>query len=93
MPRPLTPLVIPDGAPLSPEQAFGLVLRERRLALDLTLEDLESHTQMSAANISRIERGLTQVGLRGIIHLAESVKMEPGDLLNEVVKRTRKRSA
>lgn len=87
MARPLGPLKIPEGEPLSPEMAFALVLRERRASLGLTQADLEGDTEFGHTYISLLERAERQVCLRGILHLSEKLRMEPGDLINEVAKR------
>ncbi len=67
--------------------AFALVLREKRTALGLTQADLEGDDSMDHAYISKIELAKRQVCLRGIIHLAQKLQMEPGDLMAEVMLR------
>lgn len=87
MPRSVNPLKIPKGKPLTPELAFALVLREKRMALGLTQYDLEDDESMDHSYISRLELGKRQVCLRGIIVIARKLQMEPEDLLAEVMKR------
>ena len=72
--------------PLSPEQAFGTVLRERRKALGLTQKDLEEE-QLDRSYISKLELGKRQVCLRGLLHIAEMLEMPPEELVKEVVSR------
>ena len=75
-------------APKSLEDAFGRVIRERRLELGLTQLDLEGEDAgLEQSYISRLEAGKFQVCLRGIFHLASVLEMTPGQLLDEVNKR------
>lgn len=69
---------------LTPEDAFGRVLRERRLALGLTQADLESEGGLERSYISRLEAGRYQVCLRGILNLARALQMTPSQLMREV---------
>lgn len=69
---------------LTPEDVFGRVIRERRLALGLTQADLEAEDGLEQSYISRLEAGQYQVCLRGILHLARVLKMTPSQLLEEV---------
>ncbi len=87
MARPADPLKIPENEPLSPEIAFALVLRERRAMLGLTQADLEGDGTFDHSYISRLERAERQVCLRGLLHLSAKLRMEPQDLVFEVVKR------
>jgi transcriptional regulator with XRE-family HTH domain len=88
MPR-RTPL-LPDpaaGPPLTPEDAFGRVVRERRLELKLTQADLEGEDGLERSYISRIEAGKTQACLRNILSLAEKLQMPAEHLIAETVRR------
>jgi transcriptional regulator with XRE-family HTH domain len=87
MPRPTNPLKIPAGKKLTPELAFAVVLREKRLALGLTQADLEGDDELDHSYISRLERGERQVCLRGIISIAGKLQMKPEELLAEVMRR------
>lgn len=87
MPRSADPLKIPAGEKLSPEMAFALVLREKRMALDMTQADLEGDGDFDHSYISRLERGERQVCLRGIIHLARKLQMTPAELMEEVMEK------
>lgn len=57
------------------------------MALGLTQADLEDDDTMDHSYISRLERGERQVCLRGIISIAGKLKMQPDELLAEVMKR------
>lgn len=87
MPRPLRPLAIAPDAALTPELAFAQVLRERRLALGLTQDDLEGDGALDRSTVSKLELGKIEVGLKGILHLARRLQMEPSELVAEVTRR------
>lgn len=74
-------------APPTPEVVFGQVLRERRQLLGLKQVDLEADDHVDRSYISKLELGKRQVCLRTIIHLAQSLSMRPGELIEEVVQR------
>lgn len=76
---------------LTPEEAFASVLRERRAALGLTQADLEADDVMDRSYISKLELGKRQVCLRGILHLAEAMRMTPGELMDAVAARMKKK--
>jgi transcriptional regulator with XRE-family HTH domain len=77
-----------EGTP-TPEEAFAKVLKERRLALGLTQTDLEADDVMDRSYISKLELGKRQVCLRGILHLAEALRMSPGELMDAVASQMR----
>ena len=86
MPRPLKELKIPKNRKLTPELAFAVVVRERRIALGMDQAELEDDG-MDRSYVSKIELAQRQVALRGIITIARKLGMEPDDLLREVVRR------
>lgn len=71
---------------ISPEVAFGRILRNRRIALGLRQSDLEHHDFLDQSYISKLERGERQVCLRGILHLANVLQLTPGELIDEVAR-------
>jgi transcriptional regulator with XRE-family HTH domain len=89
MPRTQKPLEVPKGKELAPEIAFAQILRERRNALGLTQVDLENDTELDRSYISKLELGKRQICLRGFIHIAQKLKMEPEELMAELMKRVR----
>lgn len=89
MARPVKDIEIPKGTALTPELAFGIVVREQRLAKGLTQADLEDDEWMDRSYISKLELGKNQVTLRGILHIAERLGLSVGDLMAEVEKRMR----
>lgn len=80
-----------QSAKLSPEDAFGRVIRQRRMQLGLTQADLEDPEGegLERSHISRLEAGKAEVGLRGILHLAERLQMGADELMAAVVKAMR----
>lgn len=78
---------IPKNKKLSPEQAFAVILRERRIALGLSQADLEDDG-VDRSYISKLELGKRQIGLRGIIVIARKLGMTPWELVREVVVRS-----
>lgn len=69
---------------LTPEEAFGRVIRERRMRLGLFQIDLEADDMFDRSYISKLENGQRQITLRGIIHLAERLQTTPAELLSEM---------
>lgn len=73
--------------PVTAEVAFGQILRERRLAKGLTQAELESESRIDRSYISQLENGQKQVCLKAIIQIAVKLGMEPGELVDETVRR------
>jgi len=59
------------------------------MALGLSQAELEGDDELDQSYISKLEQGQRQVCLRGLIHLAGKLRMEPEELLAEVMKRIR----
>lgn len=75
------------GTPVTAEVAFGLILRERRLAKGLTQADLESESRIDRSYISQLENGQKQVCLKSLIQIAMKLGISPGQLVDETVGR------
>jgi len=73
--------------PVTAEVAFGLVLREHRLAKSMTQADLESESRIDRSYISQLENGQKQVCLKSIIQIAMKLGMEPGELIDKTIRR------
>ena len=85
MARPLKILKATKTDKLTPELAFGQVLRELRIERDLKQVDLEgTDKSMDKSYVSKLELGKNQVCLKGILHFADKLGMSPGALVDEV---------
>ena len=67
-------------------QAFGRVLRERRLAVGLTQEKLALEAGVDRTFVSLLERGGRQPTLATLWRLANALGVMPSDLVNRVEK-------
>jgi HTH-type transcriptional regulator, competence development regulator len=77
--------------PVTAEVAFGQILRERRLAKSMTQAELESESRIDRSYISQLENGQKQVCLKSIIQIAMKLGMQPGELVDETVRRMDRR--
>ena len=68
-------------------ELFGTVVRELREARGWTQEELAERANMNASYLGFVERGDNLPTLTIIIQIAEGLRVEPGDLLREVMKR------
>jgi len=81
MARPLKPIQTTGN--LSLAQAFGTVLRRRRLANKMLQSELEQDSIVSQTDVSRLERGIRLPDLAMIVHFAVLFGMEPHELVQE----------
>ena len=72
---------------LTPERAFGQVLRELRLSRGFTQADLEATSQIDRAYLSQLENAKRQVCLKYLIQLSHGLNVDIGDLLKAVINR------
>lgn len=68
-------------------ELFGTVVRELREARGWTQEELAERANMNASYLGFVERGDNVPTLTIIIQIAEGLRVEPGELLREVMKR------
>lgn len=61
---------------------FGRRVRERRLELSLSQEELAERADLHRTYISSLEQGRRNVAVRNVVRLAEALEMDPGDLLH-----------
>ena len=76
----------PDGGHLAGSKLIkqvGYRIRERRTAKGMTIAQFAEATQLSAAGLSKAERGLTALRLSTLERLAESLEVPPAALLEE----------
>jgi transcriptional regulator with XRE-family HTH domain len=62
-------------------KAFGKKVRELRVAKGVTIEDFANSIELHTTQLSRIERGETNVTISYIMFLAEALGVEAGELL------------
>ncbi len=60
--------------------AFGKIVRTRRLAKDLTQEQLAEKCDLHPTYIGSVERGERNIALENIIALSRGLECLPGDL-------------
>lgn len=72
---------------VTPEQAFGQVLRELRRARGFTQADLEATSQIDRAYLSQLENAKRQVCLKYLIQIAHGLNIDIGELLKTVIER------
>ncbi len=65
-------------------KSFGKNLRERRLALGLSQEELAERADLHRTYVGSVERGERNVSLENIVRLADALKVKPSDLLKGV---------
>jgi len=63
--------------------AFGIAVRERRLALGLSQETLAHEADIDRSYISSVERGGQNVGLVLAAQIAQALKVSLADLVGE----------
>jgi transcriptional regulator with XRE-family HTH domain len=66
------------------DQAFGRILRKRRLQRSLTQEALSLAYGLSRAYISELEMGRKDPSLYTIFRLATALKMKPSVFIDEI---------
>ncbi|HVF53481.1 MAG TPA: helix-turn-helix transcriptional regulator [Actinomycetota bacterium] len=71
-------------ASLSPEQAFGEVLRELRVDHQLSQEELALACDRHRTYISLLERGENSPSLRTLLRLATALDVMPSEILRRV---------
>lgn len=56
-------------------------IRQRRVALDISQDELAFRADMHRTNVSAIERGLRNVSLDNLYFLAKALEIEPSKLI------------
>ncbi len=78
----------PSGAKTfdpAPALAFGAAVRERRLKLGISQEQLANDAQVERSHMGKIERGEHMPNLVLILRIAKALQIKPGQLVDEVV--------
>jgi transcriptional regulator with XRE-family HTH domain len=66
---------------VKPEQQFARNLREARLRIGFSQEELAERCRLHATEISRLERGVREPRLSTIVRLARGLKIPPAELV------------
>lgn len=74
---------------ITPEQAFGNVIRELRLEREMSQEELAHAADRHRTYVSLIERGINSPSLQTIFRLARVLGVKPSELLSRVEKQNR----
>ena len=72
------------GHQADPRKALGLAIRRRRLSLELTQEELAEAADLHWTYISGIERGIRNVSIVNLFHIANALKLRVRDLVGEL---------
>ena len=67
-------------------QAFGRLLRKRRMELGLTQYELAHQSGIDISFLSRMERGLTQPSIGTFLQLASAVDVSPVEWIGHLVR-------
>lgn len=67
--------------PSEARKTFGVRVRARRHALNLTLEDLAERADLNWSYIAQVERGIRNVSIDNMAALADGLNVELRDLL------------
>ncbi|QIM15392.1 helix-turn-helix transcriptional regulator [Leucobacter insecticola] len=63
---------------------IGRRIRDVRLQLGISLEDLGELAEIGATSIGRIERGVSSPAVETIIRIAAALEVEPGQFLSGI---------
>ena len=62
-------------------QVFGQRVREARIALGMSQEDIANLADMHVTNFGRVERGEANSELHTIVRIATALNIDPGQLM------------
>ena len=68
----------------APALAFGVAVRQRRLEIGISQEELASSAQVERSHMGKIERGEHMPNLVMILRLARALSVKPGVLVDQV---------
>ena len=66
---------------ITPTESFGLVLRQSRLAKNLSQEELAFDAQLERNFISLLERSIQTPSLNTVFKLAKALAIKPSELV------------
>ncbi|HSK90152.1 MAG TPA: helix-turn-helix transcriptional regulator [Euzebyales bacterium] len=70
---------MPSNHPMLRE--FGQRVRNRRLELELSQEELAERAELHRTYISSLEQGRRNVAIRNVVRLAEALEIDPAELM------------
>lgn len=71
------------AAPVTEDVPLGQRLRDRRLALDLTLKEVADRAGLSVGFISQIERGITTPSISSLVNVSRVLGAHVSDFLSQ----------
>ncbi len=74
---------------MTPERAFGIVIRELRKSLALSQEELGFRCNLDRTFVGMVERGERSPSLKTIMLLAENLEVLPSAIFQEVERKLR----
>jgi transcriptional regulator with XRE-family HTH domain len=72
-----------------PQKVFGDIIRERRMARNLSQREFTALTDLERSTIAYIELGKRQPSLATIMELARALEVLPSELMQEMERRLR----
>lgn len=72
--------------------AFGSIVREKRISIHLSQEDLAYSAQVERSHMGKIERGLHMPNLALILKLSKALSVTPGELVDLAVAQVKKQN-
>lgn len=72
---------MPPATPLNIRAQFGARVREQRVRLGISQEELAHRASLDRTYISSIERGQRNIGLENICRVAAALGVDPGKLI------------
>ena len=72
-------------------EAFGAVLRRRRVARGLTQDSVAEAAGVTTQYVSMLERGVNQPSLHTVVTLASGLEIDATDLVTDVLQALRSR--
>lgn len=72
-----------DNSEQTEQDRFGAAVRQRRLQLGVTLDQLAENSGVSAAALSRLERGMLSPSLRNALAIARGLGCDLSELIEQ----------
>lgn len=69
---------------INPQRELGQRIRQRRIALEWSQEDLAEEANLHRTYIGAVERGEKNISLINILKIARSLRIDPSELLKNL---------